>query len=74
MNCIGDLTLIIALYVDDLISNHLDKLKATKSILSSKFEMTDLGDIHYFLGIQIQRNRKIENIASGAIWIHKADT
>ena len=49
----------IALYVDDLLlfSNSLKRLIDMKQQLSRLFEMKDLGEAHYILGIQIQRNR-----------------
>ena len=48
--------IIIAVYVDDLqIASNDDKLlKETKKILSSRFEMTDMGQVHHILGLQIQ--------------------
>jgi hypothetical protein len=53
------LIMFIALYVDDLLvfSNSLKRLIDMKQQLSRLFEMKDLGDAHYILGIQIQRNR-----------------
>jgi len=46
---------IIALYVDDLfiLSDTIESMTNIKSTLSLKFEMTDCGEIHHFLGIQI---------------------
>ena len=50
---------IIALYVDDLLmlSNNLQALEKLKYRLGSVFEMTDLGSVHYILGIKITRDR-----------------
>ena len=50
----------IALYVDDLLimCNNIDKLIQLKQHLSKLFEMKDLGEAHYVLGIQIERDRK----------------
>ncbi|GMF48851.1 unnamed protein product [Phytophthora lilii] len=44
----------VALYVDDLVlaSNNDELLKSTKEALSSRFDMTDLGHLRYFLGIE----------------------
>ena len=50
-------TLAILLYVDDLIIGGVDlaAVQKTKSLLSNKFEMKDLGELHYFLGIEVIR-------------------
>ncbi|KAL9261896.1 Retrovirus-related Pol polyprotein from transposon RE1-like protein, partial [Drosera capensis] len=49
--------LILLLYVDDIvvIGNSHTLLSSFISALSSEFAMKDLGDIHYFLGIQVLR-------------------
>ena len=49
----------IVLYVDDLliISSSLPRLVHLKSRLSQLFEMTDMGEAHYILGLKITRNR-----------------
>jgi transposase InsO family protein len=51
--------LIISLYVDDLLlaSSSLTELNRVKAELSSCFEMEDLGEARYILGIQITRDR-----------------
>ena len=45
----------ILLYVDDLIIDdaNLDEISRVKSQLMASFEMKDLGDLHYFLGIEV---------------------
>jgi len=45
--------------VDDILlaSNDIDLLLETKSFLSKNFEMKDLGDASFVIGIQIQRDR-----------------
>ena len=50
----GD-TLIVTLYVDDLviIRNNVNFILGLKKQLVDTFEMTDLGLLHFFLGIQI---------------------
>ena len=47
--------MVIVLYVDDLIitESHVERIAQTKEILSQEFEMTDLGLMHYCLGIEI---------------------
>jgi hypothetical protein len=54
-----DRTLIVALYVDDLLlfSKTLGEIQPLKKALSSAFEMKDLGEAKYVLGINITRNR-----------------
>jgi hypothetical protein len=51
---------IISIYVDDLLllSNNLSKLEEVKRELANAFDMKDLGQVHYLLGIQITRNRQ----------------
>ena len=47
----------IILNVDDLVigGEHLVDINMVKSLLSSKFEMTDMKELHYFLGIEVIR-------------------
>jgi len=52
-----DEMVVVALYVDDLVITGNEKLiKWTKSKLSEHFDMKDLGDIKYILGIQVSRD------------------
>ena len=50
---------IVTLYVDNLmiISNSPSLLRRKKRQLMSAFKMKDLGDIHWFLGLEITRDR-----------------
>jgi hypothetical protein len=50
---------ILVLYADDILLASSDKnmLYETKSFLSSNFDMKDLGDASYVLGIEIHRDR-----------------
>jgi hypothetical protein len=52
-------TLIVALYVDDLLlfSSTMREVQPLKKALSAAFEMKDLGEAKYVLGINITRNR-----------------
>jgi hypothetical protein len=52
---VGNHLIILVLYVDDLILNGSDPklLNHVKSNLKKKFEMTDLGYLHYFLGLKV---------------------
>ena len=49
----------LVLYVDDILlaTNDLNLLCDGKKFLSNNFEMKDLGDVSYVLGIQIYRDR-----------------
>ena len=49
----------LVLYVDDILlaSNDADLLVETKHMLSNHFDMKDLGDASFVLGIQILRDR-----------------
>jgi hypothetical protein len=63
-NCIytkikGGKFIILVLYVDDILLASSDKrmLHETKGFLSSNFDMKDLGEASYVLGIEIHRDR-----------------
>jgi hypothetical protein len=60
----GDYILVTILYVDDLIilSSDVTKLKWLKSQLEKEFEMSDLGELNYCLGVQFQRDMKTHTI------------
>ena len=49
----------IAIYVDDLLLFGADKLAITalKKQLSERFQITNLGPIAYYLGLEVIRNR-----------------
>ena len=48
----------VALYVDDLVlaSNSSNLLQDTKQAISERFEMTDMGQLKYFLGMEIDQD------------------
>ncbi|XP_057999139.1 uncharacterized mitochondrial protein AtMg00810-like [Hevea brasiliensis] len=50
---------IISLYVDDLLvpGSNLELIEEFKIEMKKEFEMTDLGEMSYFLGIQIQQSQ-----------------
>jgi hypothetical protein len=59
---VGSHLIILVLYVDDLIliGNDSKLLNHVKTSLKKKFEMTDLGFLHYFLNLQVlQTNEEI---------------
>uniref|UniRef100_A0A251S554 Putative reverse transcriptase, RNA-dependent DNA polymerase n=1 Tax=Helianthus annuus TaxID=4232 RepID=A0A251S554_HELAN len=53
-----DERIIICLYVDDLIiaSDSMSSLKTFKDLTKREFEMTDMGTLHYFLGMEVTFN------------------
>ena len=55
----GSVVLIISLYVDDLLlaSDNLEELNKVKSELQTCFDMEDMGEASYALGIKIARDR-----------------
>ena len=64
----------LILYVDDilLIGNDVGTLSSVKLWLTQQFNMKDLGEANYVLGIQILRDRKNKTIAlSQATYIDK---
>jgi hypothetical protein len=38
------------------VCNNKDKLLQVKEELSQKFKMKDLGDLHFFLGMEVERD------------------
>jgi len=52
---VEDVKFFIVVYVNDLIlvCNNKDKLLQVKEELFRKFEMEDLGDLHFFLGMEV---------------------
>jgi hypothetical protein len=59
----GD-SVIVILYVDDItiLGNSIKKINALKKSLSSRYEMTDLGEIQSYLGVNITRDRASHTI------------
>ena len=53
----SDNPIFIILYVDDLVIGGKDiaEINKIKSLLSGRFEMKDLHELHYFLGIEVIR-------------------
>jgi hypothetical protein len=39
------------------VCNDRNKILQIKQELSQKFEMNDLGELHFFLGMEVERNR-----------------
>uniref|UniRef100_A0A2N9FUY1 Reverse transcriptase Ty1/copia-type domain-containing protein n=1 Tax=Fagus sylvatica TaxID=28930 RepID=A0A2N9FUY1_FAGSY len=61
--------LILSLYVDDilLVGNDMDSIVTTKKWLSSTFEMKDMGEANFVLGVKITRDRskKLLSLSQG---------
>jgi hypothetical protein len=70
---VGDVKFFIVVYVDDLIlvCNDQNKLLQIKEELSQKFEMKDLGELHLFLGMEVERNRDERLLCINQIKYHK---
>ena len=52
--------LIVSLYIDDLLitDDDEDQIKKFKAEMERIFEMTDLGEMKYFLGVEIHQSSK----------------
>ena len=52
--------IILIVYVDDMVVtvNDLREREVLKKYLSREFEMKDLGELKYFLGIEVSRSSK----------------
>ena len=56
---VGDEPLILVLYVDDLLLTRSSKLiKDYKENLATEFDMKDLGQMHYFLGLEVWQQKE----------------
>ncbi|KAK0605121.1 hypothetical protein LWI29_022943 [Acer saccharum] len=70
----GDKLVFLILYVDDilLIGNDVGVLTSVKEWLAKQFDMKDLGEASFILGIQVIRDRKNKTIAlSQALYMDK---
>ncbi|CAL2274238.1 unnamed protein product [Prunus armeniaca] len=50
----------LLIYVDDILitGNDIDAINSLKSFLHTRFRIKDLGDLKYFLGIEVSRSKK----------------
>ena len=57
---VGNHLIILVLYIDDLILTGSDAKLIThvKSSLKQNFEMSDLGNLHYFLGLHVSQTKE----------------
>lgn len=55
---------IIVVYVDDMlvIAQNLEALITVVALLRDRFKIRELGDVHYYLGMRIVRDRKAKKI------------
>lgn len=61
----------VLIYVDDviIISNSLDFAKQLKSLLNEKFKIKDLGDLKFFIRIEVTLSEKvIYNVSENMLW------
>jgi Reverse transcriptase (RNA-dependent DNA polymerase) len=56
----GEKIYILVVYVDDIVLTGNDpvEMKRLKTSLAKEFEMKDLDELHYFLGIEVARSKK----------------
>ena len=59
IKAIADSFIALFVYVDDviLIGNDLSEITHMKKFLDSKFWIKDLGDLKFFLGLEVARNK-----------------
>jgi hypothetical protein len=60
----GGITIFIILYVDDItmLGNSGPEIDRIKLFLSSRYDMTDLGEIESYLGVRITHDRSIKHL------------
>jgi hypothetical protein len=66
-------TIIIGLFVDDMVISHSDEdtneWKQDKHKLKMKYELSELGDIHHILGMKVTRQRNNDIMLSQDVYI-----
>ena len=61
---VGAHVMLVLVYVDDLIilSSNVETMGALKAKLEAEYEMTDLGELHYCLGVEFARDGRAKSI------------
>lgn len=61
---------LICVYVDNLLitGNNIKNLKKFKQLIMKELEMSDLGNISYFLGMEFLKTKKRHDFASEEIY------
>jgi len=60
INCFEGSLIELLLYVDDIIlaGNDKEEIERIKQALNETFKIKDLGNLKYFLGLEIERSKK----------------
>jgi hypothetical protein len=64
----GNMRLVVGVYVNNLIitgSNH-DDIRSLKEEMASEFKMSDIGLLHYYLGIELKQSASGISLSQGA--------
>ena len=61
-----------SIYVDDFViaGESSKRIEQVKTSLSEKFVVKDLGELHYFLGVQVVQDHKRGNSLDGSTNLH----
>ena len=61
----GNDVVMVITYVDDLIilASRMSSMKALKAMLEREYVMSDLGDLHFCLGVEFVRDRATRTIS-----------
>jgi hypothetical protein len=64
----GNMQLVVGVYVDDLIITGLDcdNIRLFKEEMAAVFKMSDLGFLHYYLGIEVKQSASGISLNQGA--------
>jgi hypothetical protein len=64
----GNVQLVVGVYIDDLITTGLDRdnIRSFKEEMAAAFKMSDLGLLHYYLGIEVKQSASGISLSQGA--------
>jgi hypothetical protein len=64
----GNVQLVVGVYVDDLIitGSDRDNIRSFKEEMAAAFKMSDLGLLHYYLGIEVKQSTTGISLSQGA--------